>query len=71
VLTAAELGELNQPAPLLIPHPTLTHGRTQRPSPSTKVRYVGEVVAFVVADSPLSREDAQALVEVEYEPLPW
>ncbi|HZN53381.1 MAG TPA: xanthine dehydrogenase family protein molybdopterin-binding subunit, partial [Methylomirabilota bacterium] len=25
VLTAADLGELNQPSPLLIPHPTLSH----------------------------------------------
>src|SRR5207249_4432767 len=42
VLTAADLGELNQPAPLLIPHPTLTHGRTQRPLAVDEVRYVGE-----------------------------
>ncbi len=55
VLTAADLGELNQPAPLLIPHPTLTHGRTQRPLAADEVRYVGEVVAFVVADEPLHR----------------
>ncbi|PYO05417.1 MAG: xanthine dehydrogenase, partial [Candidatus Rokuibacteriota bacterium] len=70
VLTAADLGELNQPAPLLIPHPTLTHGRTQRPLAVDEVRYVGEVVAFVVADSRYIAEDAQALIEVEYEPLP-
>ena len=31
VLTAADLGELNQPSPLLIPHPGLTSPRTQRP----------------------------------------
>src|SRR5262245_8167534 len=31
VLTAADLGELNQPSPLLIPHPTLSQPRTQRP----------------------------------------
>src|SRR5437870_3971827 len=70
VLTAADLGELNQPAPLLIPHPTLTHGRTQRPLAVDEVRYVGEVVAFVVADSRYIAEDAQALIEVDYEPLP-
>src|SRR5207253_2878774 len=35
-----------------------------------EVRYVGEVVAFVVADSRYIAEDAQALIEVEYEPLP-
>ena len=31
VLTAAELGALNQPTPLLIPHPELTHARTPYP----------------------------------------
>ena len=70
VLTAVELGELNQPAPLLIPHPTLTHARTQRPLAVDEVRYVGEVVAFVVADSRYIAEDAMALIEVQYEPLP-
>jgi CO/xanthine dehydrogenase Mo-binding subunit len=69
VLTAADLGELNQPTPLLIPHPTLTHGRTQRPLAVDEVRYVGEVVAFVVADDRYVAEDAQALIEVQYEPL--
>jgi CO/xanthine dehydrogenase Mo-binding subunit len=31
VLTAAELGALNHPTPLLIPHPELTHPRTPEP----------------------------------------
>src|SRR5438093_239747 len=31
VCEAAELGQLNQPSPLLIPHPSLTHPRTQLP----------------------------------------
>ena len=70
VVTAAELGDLNQPTPLLIPHPTLTQGRTQRPLAADEVRYVGEVVAFVVADSRYIAEDAAALIEVQYEPLP-
>src|SRR5437879_4942333 len=33
VLTAPDLGEQNQPTPLLIPHPHLTHPRTPRPPP--------------------------------------
>jgi carbon-monoxide dehydrogenase large subunit len=70
VVTAAELGDLNQPSPLLIPHPTLTQGRTQHPLAAGEVRYVGEVVAFVVADSRYIAEDAAALVDVQYEPLP-
>ena len=35
-----------------------------------KVRYVGEGVAVVVADSRYLAEDALALIDVEYEPLP-
>jgi CO/xanthine dehydrogenase Mo-binding subunit len=70
VLTAAELGTLNQPVPLLIPHPELTHPRTQHPLAVDEVRYVGELVAFVVADDRYVAEDAVALIEVEYEPLP-
>jgi carbon-monoxide dehydrogenase large subunit len=70
VLTAADMGELNQPSPLLIPHPTLTHPRTQRPLALDEVRYVGEVVAFVVADDRYVAEDALALIDVTYERLP-
>src|SRR5215470_17719370 len=70
VLTAAELGEVNQPSPLLIPHPLLTHPRTQRPLAVDEVRYAGELVAFVVADDRYVAEDAVALIEVTYEPLP-
>jgi aerobic carbon-monoxide dehydrogenase large subunit len=70
VLTAADLGALNQPSPLLIPHPALTHPRTQCPLAVDEVRYVGEPVAFVVADSRYLAEDAVDLIEVEYAPLP-
>lgn len=35
-----------------------------------KVRFVGEAVAAVVADDRYAAEDAAALVEVDYEPLP-
>jgi carbon-monoxide dehydrogenase large subunit len=70
VVTAAELGDLNQPSPLLIPHPTLTEPRTQRPLAVDEVRFVGEAVAFVVADDRYIAEDAAALIEVEYESLP-
>src|SRR5215470_12425186 len=70
VLTAGELGGVNQPSPLLIPHPTLTAPRTQRPLAVDEVRFVGEAVAFVVADDRYLAEDAVGLIEVEYEPLP-
>jgi aerobic carbon-monoxide dehydrogenase large subunit len=70
VLTAADLGELNQPGPLLIPHPTLTHARMQRPLARDEVRYVGETIAFVVAENRYVAEDAAELIDVEWETLP-
>jgi aerobic carbon-monoxide dehydrogenase large subunit len=70
VYTAADLGSFNQPAPLVVPHPSLTHGRTQRPLAVDKVRYIGEAVAMVVADSRYLAEDAAARIDVDWEPLP-
>src|SRR5260370_3751048 len=70
VYTADDLPFGQTDLPILIPHPNLTHGRTQRCLASDVVRYVGEAVAFVVAGSPALAEDAAELVQVEYEPLP-
>ena len=70
VYTAADLPFGQTDLPILIPHPNLTHGRTQRCLASDVVRYVGEAVAFVVAESRGLAEDAAELVQVEYEPLP-
>jgi len=36
----------------------------------TKVRYVGDALALVLAESPAIAEDALALIEVDIEPLP-
>jgi len=41
-----------------------------RPLALGKVRYVGEPVAVVLAESPAREEDARNLVEVDYAPLP-
>ena len=70
VYTAADLPFGGVDLPLLIPHPNLTHGRTQRCLASDRVRYMGEAVAFVVAESRYIAEDAAELIQVEYEPLP-
>ncbi|MEP7105370.1 MAG: xanthine dehydrogenase family protein, partial [Chloroflexota bacterium] len=70
VYTAADLPFGDRDLPLLIPHPALTHGRTQRCLANSIVRYAGEAVAFVVADNRYLAEDAADLVEVEYEQLP-
>ncbi len=43
------------------PHPVLA---------TEKVRYVGEPVAAVLADSPARARDAVGLVEIDYDPLP-
>ncbi|MEA2627812.1 MAG: aerobic carbon-monoxide dehydrogenase large subunit [Chloroflexota bacterium] len=70
VYVAADLPFGGRDLPILIPHPNLTHGRTQRCLASEVVRYSGEAVAFVVAESRGIAEDAAELVQVEYEPLP-
>src|SRR5579864_6044869 len=70
VLTARDLGEKLEPSPLLVPHHALTQPRTQLPLALDEVRYVGEAVAFVVADSRYVAEDALELIDVDYEPLP-
>ncbi len=70
VYTASDLGEFNQPAPLVVPHPNLTHGRTQRPLAVDKVCFIGEAVAMVVADDRYIAEDAVDMIEVDWEPLP-
>src|SRR2546428_8947408 len=70
VYTAADLPFGGVDLPLLIPHPNLTQGRTQRCLASEVVRYAGEAVAFVVAKDRYLAEDAAELVPVEYESLP-
>jgi CO/xanthine dehydrogenase Mo-binding subunit len=70
VYTAGDLPFGQVDLPLLIPHPALTHGRTQRCLASEIVRYAGEAVAFVVAEDRYLAEDAAELVEVDYEPFP-
>ena len=47
-----------EPLPLLIPHPALTHGRTQYALARDEVNHVGEAIAFVVADDRYLAEDA-------------
>ena len=42
-------GRLADPLPLLIPHPDLTHPRTQFPLANGEVNHVGEAVVMVVA----------------------
>jgi len=62
-------GPMAEPLPLLIPHPALTQGRTQYALARDEVNYVGEAVAFVVADDRYVAEDAVDRISVTYEVL--
>jgi len=70
VYVAADLGKLNGPLPVLIPHDDLTYARSQSALAAQKVRHVGEAVAFVVAENRYIAEDACELIEIDYEDLP-
>src|SRR5215475_9843434 len=63
-------GRLADPLPLLIPHPSLTHGRTPYPLAKDEVNHVGEAVAMVIARDRYLAEDAAGRIDVSYEPLP-
>lgn len=60
-------GRMAEPLPLLIPHPTLTQGRTPYPLAKDEVNHVGEAIAMVVASDRYVAEDIAALIEVTYE----
>ncbi|MQW75618.1 molybdopterin-dependent oxidoreductase [Nocardioides sp. dk4132] len=74
VWTYEDLGplspEMAEPLPLLIPHPDLTQGRTQYALARDEVNYVGEAVAFVVAEDRYIAEDALDKIKVTWEVLP-
>ena len=63
-------GRIAEPLPLLIPHPTLTHGRTPYALARDEVNHVGEAVVMVVARDRYVAEDAVERIVVTYEPLP-
>ncbi len=63
-------GPMADPLPLLIPHPTLTHGRTPYALARDEVNHVGEPVAMVVARDRYVAEDAAERIAVTYDFLP-
>jgi carbon-monoxide dehydrogenase large subunit len=67
VVTGEDAAELCAPMPDFGPAPDK---HVWRCLAADKVRYVGEGVAVVVADSRYTAEDARDLIEVDYEPLP-
>jgi len=72
VLTFADLPEpLRQNVlPLFVPSPAITQLHLPYALADRETVYSGEPIAIVVADSRYIAEDAAALVEVDYEPLP-
>ena len=56
-----------EPLPLLIPHPSLTQGRTQYALAKEEVNYAGEAIALVVAVDRYVAEDAVDRIRVSYE----
>ncbi|MCB1376865.1 MAG: xanthine dehydrogenase family protein molybdopterin-binding subunit [Alphaproteobacteria bacterium] len=69
IYTADDIGALDREMPLLIPHPSMTDARTQRPLARGDVYYVGQTVAMVVAADRYTAEDAAGLVDIDYDPL--
>jgi carbon-monoxide dehydrogenase large subunit len=71
VLTAADLPTaMRERIPTLQANPAVKLIRTERCLAGGEVCYVGQAVAVVIADSRSLAEDAAALVDVDYDPLP-
>ncbi len=69
VVTFADLGEATRPLPIVPPHAAL-RGKNFHLLAGDRVRFVGEAVAVVVAESRYAAEDARTLIDVDWEPLP-
>src|SRR5205823_14792605 len=65
VLTGSEATEVIDPVPAFCAEPVV-----ERAIAVDKVRYVGEAVVAVAAESRYIAEDALELVQIEWEPLP-
>ncbi len=70
VITHEDIGDANDPMPLLNDDKGFIHPRQHRALAPGQVRFVGEAVAFVVAETRYLAEDAAELIEVDYEPSP-
>jgi aerobic carbon-monoxide dehydrogenase large subunit len=69
IVTFADLGDAARPLPIVPPHAAL-RGKNFHLLAGDRARFVGEAVAVVVAESRYAAEDARALVDVAWEPLP-
>jgi len=73
IYTAQDLGTYWKPGPLLVSPPPIEgitfNERTQVPLAKDKVRFAGEPVVMVLAESRYIAEDALADIVIDYEPL--
>ena len=69
VVTFADLGDAARPLPIVPPHAAL-RGKNFHLLAGERARFVGEAVAVVVAESRYAAEDARALIDVDWQPLP-
>jgi carbon-monoxide dehydrogenase large subunit len=73
IYTASDLGEYWKPGPLLVSPPPVKdivfNEKTQVPLAKGKVKFAGEPVVMVLAESRYIAEDALADIQIDYEPL--
>lgn len=73
VYTANDLGDYWKPGPLLVSPPPVKdivfNEKTQVPLAKDKVKFAGEPIVMVLAESRYIAEDALADIQVDYEPL--
>src|SRR5687768_2379519 len=73
VYTADDLGDYWKPGPLLVSPPPVDgiifNEKTQVPLARDKVKFAGEPIVMVLAESRYIAEDALADIQVDYEPL--
>ena len=69
VITAEDLPDRGRPIPTRMFHDEASNRFLQRPLADGVVRYSGEPVAVVIADTRYRAEDAAELLQIDYEPL--
>jgi carbon-monoxide dehydrogenase large subunit len=73
IYTADDLGDYWKPGPLLVSPPPVKdivfHEKTQVPLAKDKVKFAGEPIVMVLAESRYVAEDALADIQIDYEPL--
>ena len=73
IYTANDLGDYWKPGPLLVSPPPVKdivfNEKTQVPLAKDKVKFAGEPIVMVLAESRYIAEDALADIQVDYEPL--